>query len=1016
MKPCKFDSLLRYPFLATAFVWIGLTESHGQLFSVAESAPTAPLPTDAWQFMRYGGTMPDLYTGTAAVQIPLYTFEDADYELPLSLSYHSNGYRPNDPHGILGLGWTLSVGGMITREIEGVPDDYYRESAGYAVTNDDEYYGFYYYNQIWSYEWIFERFKMNREEKGISYFDPFMFKRPIDKKRAYETAPDVFSFRFGDHSGKFILGFRNEVHFFATNHPAGEYKLKIGFIDNKLDNFIITTGDGYKYYFGDQKTREYSRLAQGAPSLPEYALGDLNDYSTAWPLLEIYTPTKNRVYFYYEAPPYGSRMYETNTPVVSDYGPQSVDSDKPYNCDYLVARYNHSTKRIFQYRLERIFTQEGSILFTYKDTPWKQYAQDGNQTGSNARRSEIYDNRGLLSEIVIENTDNDTVRLFNFDYWYNPNANKATQGVGNPIPFLRTVHLPDGSTFGFDYYKENWNAPYFGTTAIDYAGYYNSSAGNDSGRDYGLNNIPQTVNPEGALFGMLKKVTYPTGGFTIYEYEPHDYSQIIARSRDEMSEPFLIETGGKDIQGAGLRIKSITDCIQRPIPTRRNGVINDLDSYVSMIDTVARREYTYRINGRSSGNCLTYPRQIYADALRSHVTQSLGPGSMTPMTGTDLMVKSLQIPQSVDKTGIEYRSVTEKRMDGSCQELRFCSYDDLPDKMLRTDTLSHTGNTRIRGARFLQAPSLSSQRGKLLGRKYYAADGKLVQRQEYVFDRKELQTIPYMKPLVDKYYITHHYVEDYPLKKITTWDYFDTDSLCTIKEFFQYNEKKQPKVINTLTHSGETHQLWTKYLHERTDLPDSLSKQISLQNFTQLVDEQEERHAIGNATNAGRKQTKYEYDIRPNRSIRLSSILTTNYLYRKNVHDPDAEYDTEITYDKYDSKNRVLQTTDRNGVPTSYIWGSGSRYLLARITNVRYEDLPKPEYGDRALTEAYKRKLRTISGALVETYDYIPLKGLSCHVDASGVETRYEYYPNGKLKAIKDADGNTLKAYEYSFQ
>lgn len=29
-----------------------------------------------WSFMRYGGTTPNLYTGSVAVTIPLYTYED----------------------------------------------------------------------------------------------------------------------------------------------------------------------------------------------------------------------------------------------------------------------------------------------------------------------------------------------------------------------------------------------------------------------------------------------------------------------------------------------------------------------------------------------------------------------------------------------------------------------------------------------------------------------------------------------------------------------------------------------------------------------------------------------------------------------------------------------------------------------------------------------------------------------------------------------------------------------------
>ena len=49
----------------------------------------------AWSFMKYRGDTPDLYTGTMSVSIPIYTYQDQDFTLPISLNYASNGYIPN---------------------------------------------------------------------------------------------------------------------------------------------------------------------------------------------------------------------------------------------------------------------------------------------------------------------------------------------------------------------------------------------------------------------------------------------------------------------------------------------------------------------------------------------------------------------------------------------------------------------------------------------------------------------------------------------------------------------------------------------------------------------------------------------------------------------------------------------------------------------------------------------------------------------------------------------------------
>ena len=48
-----------------------------------------------WSLLKYGGSAPNLYTGTVSASIPLYTYQDEDFTLPVVLNYASNGYMPN---------------------------------------------------------------------------------------------------------------------------------------------------------------------------------------------------------------------------------------------------------------------------------------------------------------------------------------------------------------------------------------------------------------------------------------------------------------------------------------------------------------------------------------------------------------------------------------------------------------------------------------------------------------------------------------------------------------------------------------------------------------------------------------------------------------------------------------------------------------------------------------------------------------------------------------------------------
>lgn len=77
----------------------------------------------AWDFMKYGNSEMKLYTGTINLDIPVYTYQDYDFTLPLSLKYASNGFMPNKIAGYVGMGWFLNIGGVITRKVNGIPDE-----------------------------------------------------------------------------------------------------------------------------------------------------------------------------------------------------------------------------------------------------------------------------------------------------------------------------------------------------------------------------------------------------------------------------------------------------------------------------------------------------------------------------------------------------------------------------------------------------------------------------------------------------------------------------------------------------------------------------------------------------------------------------------------------------------------------------------------------------------------------------------------------------------------------------
>ncbi|WP_163396102.1 hypothetical protein [Flavobacterium limi] len=73
---------------------------------------------------QYGDIPVNLSLGIPQINIPITKFSDKDIDLDISLSYHASGIKVDEEASWVGLGWALNAGGVITREIRGLPDGY----------------------------------------------------------------------------------------------------------------------------------------------------------------------------------------------------------------------------------------------------------------------------------------------------------------------------------------------------------------------------------------------------------------------------------------------------------------------------------------------------------------------------------------------------------------------------------------------------------------------------------------------------------------------------------------------------------------------------------------------------------------------------------------------------------------------------------------------------------------------------------------------------------------------------
>ena len=90
----------------------------------------------AWAFRKVMTPTPALATGTAVFSVPLYTVDVKGFTLPISLSYRSNGVRPNDEWLPVGYGWSLLPVLRVNRRIVGRPDGYFPFNGDYLPFAD----------------------------------------------------------------------------------------------------------------------------------------------------------------------------------------------------------------------------------------------------------------------------------------------------------------------------------------------------------------------------------------------------------------------------------------------------------------------------------------------------------------------------------------------------------------------------------------------------------------------------------------------------------------------------------------------------------------------------------------------------------------------------------------------------------------------------------------------------------------------------------------------------------------
>ncbi|WP_169630288.1 RHS repeat domain-containing protein [Flavobacterium humi] len=137
--------------------------------------------------------------------------------------------------------------------------------------------------------------------------------------------------------------------------------------------------------------------------------------------------------------------------------------------------------------------------------------------------------------------------------------------------------------------------------------------------------------------------------------------------------------------------------------------------------------------------------------------------------------------------------------------------------------------------------------------------------------------------------------------------------------------------------------------------------------------------------------------------------------------------ENRVRYTVMDTANgKPLELKMENGTPVTYIWGYNKSQPIAKIENATFASIPTAtitnlqglsDTGSEANLITAQIALRaSLPNAMVSTYTYIPLVGVSTITGPNSDKITYTYDAQGRLVQVKDKDGNIVKANEYHYK
>jgi hypothetical protein len=553
--------------------------------------------------------------------------------------------------------------------------------------------------------------------------------------------------------------------------------------------------------------------------------------------------------------------------------------------------------------------------------------------------------------------------------------------------------------------------------------------------NFGNSADTELPNEAGLKRGILTRIIYPTGGYTDFDFEPNLYQESL--SDVDGSAP-MVQMGG------GLRIRSINAYDGKTLKLQsqkyyRYGVLED---GIGFTMNVPPRTF---VNGKKIYEGYSYAQDViyYANPntpiafTRGQLIASVKETHTTYMTASSL---DYSYPTG---SAIYYTRVTEYNSDmGTQTGKRVYNYYDPPPSNRPMVALG----TNIP---LLYTDGLIGQQKSVMDYKYEAGKFNFIHSKEfgytefkygiqarvaYTYLKNAYQSTPGgpidanldiynpsagwgsgSVPMGSDYLNSEYGISAGKMlltSEIEKWA--DNTNILTQTTQYSYNYQPylQPDVITTTNTKGEQIVKNIKYPYNfpgvaiydqmRSATVNMISQPVDIK-VTNVTKGIELSHTLTNYGTTG------------------ATAFIAPLSVQSSVNGNTLETDMTIQYNDY---AKVKQVTAKNGLVKSYLWGYNYKYPIAEFTGIDYttaiggtDVVALQSITDENTLRTTLAALRNNNpGAMVKTFTYKPLVGVTGETAPNGLDKFYDYDAFNRLLTVKDRNQYILNRYEYNYR